>query len=407
MFDKLFRSHDLPADRLTLGQDADIFKVIYNLIIFIPLFLFTKARESGNKIFDKENTDVLKGLCITIIILNHFAIHTLVKSSELVAVEGAGMIGVCGFLLLSGFGLSKSVQSKGLDSFFSKRFKRIFLPLAFFNLLWLILYKYTGFKNFEYNQWPKIILGLTNIDRNYWYIYFLFFWYFVFFLVEKFFAKLKYKNYIYFLIPLVVAGFHIGPFSDLHLINMFSFPAGIFIANNQTQVETFLSKKLNVGIVFISGLILYISRQFLIFAPNKFGLEFLDLTTILGFILVILLTFWKTHREVILGALVALIFLNSFNPDFIGFATNNIFSLCLILGFAATYKMLMKREVSIMYTFIGGISFELFLIHGALMYTFDFILYQLPLVLSFLIYLFTISILAWISQQFFKFVKIY
>ncbi|MEI6729299.1 MAG: acyltransferase family protein [bacterium] len=407
MFDKLFRSHDLPADRLALGQDADIFKVIYNFLIFIPLFLFTKPRQSGNKIFDKENTDVLKGLCITIIILCHFAIHTLVKSSELVAVEGAGMIGVCGFLLLSGFGLSKSVQAKGLDGFFSKRFKKIFLPLAFFNLVWLILYKYTGFKNFEYNQWPKIILGLTNIDRNYWYIYFLFFWYFVFFLVEKFCAKLKYKNYIYFLIPLVVAGFHIGPFSDLHLINMFSFPAGIFIANNQAQVEGFLSKKLNAGIVFASGLILYISRQFLIFAPNKFGLEFLDLTTILGFILVILLTFWKTHREVILGALVALIFLNSFNPDFVGFASNNIFSLCLVLGFAAFYKIIMKSEVSIMYAFIGSVSFELFLIHGALMYSFDFIIFRLQIVISFGLYLLTMIGLAFATQKLFKLVRIY
>lgn len=407
MFKSFFRNHDLPMDKFGLADSRYLFNFIYSFVIFLPLFFYTKIKKSDQGIFSRESTDVLKGVAILAIIIHHFAIHTLSKPSEILFYPAVGTVAVCAFLFASGFGLSKSLASSGLQDFFSKRFKRIFIPFLIFNFIWLVLFKLTGYANVNIIQWPNFIFGLNQIDRNYWYFYFTFFWYIIFFVIEKLFGKWQHKNYLYIALPVLILFFKIGYFQWHQLVNIFSFPVGVLVANYQFKVENFLEKKLNAWYIFLVGIFLYLVKICAGLSVFKDSIPIIGLTMFIILLLCLSMLIFKKYQDFILATLISLIAVNYFDFSVAERFSENLLSLTVVIGFLAVYGLLMKNKYSVVFRFLGTVSFELFLIHGALMYSFDFILFRLPIVISFALYLLAITGLAFATQKFFKLIRIY
>lgn len=81
-------------------------------------------------LFNREHTDVLRGLSMLLVISGHVGVGVI---HSLVALGG---IGVSIFLIISGYGLHQSFLKNGLNNFCSKRLLRVLLPY----IVWIILY---------------------------------------------------------------------------------------------------------------------------------------------------------------------------------------------------------------------------------------------------------------------------
>ncbi len=96
----------------------------------LGLSVFVGAHPSGfspSSLLSRQQTTALRGLAIILVLFTHISRSPY----RLSALPGA--VGVCLFLILSGFGLGRSYQCRGLDGFFSRRLTRVLIPY------WLVL----------------------------------------------------------------------------------------------------------------------------------------------------------------------------------------------------------------------------------------------------------------------------
>ena len=117
---------------------------------------------------DRRKSTILRGIAILYVILGH---------AGYLAWGGAG--GVALFLLLSGYGLDRSCQAKGLEDFWKKRALRVWLPYLPVGLFNVLVLRVTWLP-----QTACTLLGLDlcrNVDKSMWYISFILFWYLVFY----------------------------------------------------------------------------------------------------------------------------------------------------------------------------------------------------------------------------------
>lgn len=142
----------------------------------------------------KEQTTRLKGIAIIIVMCAHIG---LLKN-------GTG--GVALFLFLSGFGLMKSYDEKGLKSFWKKKITNVYFPYIIVAILQLLIYRITDPK-----KTVITISGLSfglNVDPTYWYISYLLFWYIAFYIsgvIAKFIYGKTQFNKDYIILMLIIA----------------------------------------------------------------------------------------------------------------------------------------------------------------------------------------------------------
>ena len=122
--------------------------------------------------FTRECSTVLKGIAITLVIFGHRGL-----------INGAGSWGVLIFLVLSGYGIFKSAQKKGLDGYWRNRVIGVLLPYGLFSVFQLGLSLAMG----EELCLGAVLCTLTgldfglNVDPTMWYISFIFVCYIVFY----------------------------------------------------------------------------------------------------------------------------------------------------------------------------------------------------------------------------------
>lgn len=122
--------------------------------------------------FTRECSTVLKGIAIMLVIFGHRGF-----------IDGAGSWGVLIFLVLSGYGLSKSALGKGLGGYWRSRIVGVLAPYVLFSVLQLGL----SFALGERVGVGNVLCTLTgldfglNVDPTMWYISFIFVCYAVFF----------------------------------------------------------------------------------------------------------------------------------------------------------------------------------------------------------------------------------
>ncbi|WP_341526631.1 acyltransferase [Nostoc sp. UHCC 0302] len=385
---------------------------------FTFLTLITLKKTVNDKPLSILQSNQMKGLAIIIIILFHLSIHTLAKPSDLPFFKSSGFKAVALFLILSGFGLTISMQKKGINNFFSKRFTKVYIPFLFAMLLEIFL-------NQSINNNPHILTELYNaffnvsiLNSHMWFIVFILLWYIVIYLL--FYLNLSNKSKIFLLclvsVCILVAS---EPSKDSALflckINAFSFPLGCLLGLNYENIKPKIDRLLKQNLLIIIGIIVscFVLSKFFGNLASALGKQGIVANYILLGIIVIAVLLNLVNRqllrkniiEVMLAlSVLVMIAINYFNlSSYYSIAVNILINTSAILAAFAIFLlisiMLRFQVYSLFINGIGDISFELYLLHGMFMYPFDFILFRGNINITFFIYFLFICLISMLFKK--------
>lgn len=221
------------------------------VISVIVSFLVDRKKEISfdSRVMSKDSTAIIKGFAILIIMLAHigndFGIRYLTP---------LGSLGVAIFLLCSGFGLEKSFQKNGLRGFWKKRIITAYLPYLVFEIIgYVFLYQGITFKT--------VLLDLLLIDTIHpygWYMSCLFLYYIAFW-ISSLISK---KNPIIKYVVLSVCALLMFVFlRSLFKQQLLSFIIGALMANFEERICPYF-KKASTSLIFLGiGLSALLLRQ--------------------------------------------------------------------------------------------------------------------------------------------------
>ncbi|KGK87224.1 hypothetical protein DP73_14505 [Desulfosporosinus sp. HMP52] len=292
---------------------------------------------------NKQTSEQLKGIAILLVVIGHLFVTKFINTTN-PAFNYLGAQGVAIFLILSGYGITSSYLTKGLDkSFLGRRLRTVLLPYSLVTLVWFL------YDNSRGTTYPlrTILLSLFGLDfkltmdGTMWYIFFILMWYFIFYLL--FSLKLPTILKVGLLFGFAYLLRYHSRFNLTEVVywqwglHAIMFPIGSLLALVPLESFSKQTLKLGFGLMGTMGLVTYLLN----YRDNALGLGPYMLSN-LGF------------------ALVA-------------------FSVLMILGQLGYYSWLLG--------FIGSISYELYLLEAVFMYKFS-LPYVLPnKVLSLGIYL--------------------
>lgn len=177
----------------------------------------------------KEKTQILKGLAISMVIIDHLG-----QVFHIYALNLLGVIGVCIFLFISGYGLSCSYKKNGRSRYFLKRILKVYIPYLVSIALFSIRSYCIG-----NTLTARSILGymvLRDLPQgSFWYLQLLFYWYVVFY-----FLTFLFNNEKILVIALCIATIGItiySGFNRLYVWQIASFPAGIVVFKHKELIE--------------------------------------------------------------------------------------------------------------------------------------------------------------------------
>jgi peptidoglycan/LPS O-acetylase OafA/YrhL len=390
----------------------------------IVLFLSTLRKSVNDNTLSFLQTNQLKGLAIILILFNHLCYYTEPSPSLYGVWSEAGMVGVAIFLIISGYGLSISMQQKGIEGFFLKRASRILIPLIFaLGLLLLLKILLEGTEQNILIEIPRILFFMHSLDGKTWFIIFILFWYCLLYLTFKFALSNQNKLIFLFLVSLVIISIP----QTLHLAkaNAFSFPFGCWMGLNSSFIKGNFNKLLEqkililisflIGSVLLSALLFNASEIFH-FRAYSASLSILILAVILSSFYIFYLGFFRKIKfnlssELIAGTLVvSILYLNYLSMVFdlaieepfniYWCFVRNLFHILISLTLLLLISLMTKFKVySLFLSFLGNISFELFLTHNTFLIHFDFILFRWPVAITFVIYFLLVCSLSLVLKR--------
>ena len=341
-----------------------IFENNYYLYAFVYLVIpimiligaeFTLKKEGISHILAKNDTDIIKGLSVLAIVVHHVVVE-MPNQGFMRPFILAGYLGVGVFLFMSGYGLMISLLKKEnyLKGFVTKRISKIYLPFFITNIFFIMMSILLLDENYGIETFLLSSIEIKFPGFVLWYVKATFLFYLVFYLVFKYF---KQKNgiklvFLYALIYTFVCRYVLQ--LDTYWYNTaFCFPVGVYFAFHKDLIITFIKHHYYQVVGF----------SFLLFA----------LTTII---------YYK-------NALPGGILFNIFSAlSFI------VFLISIIHGVQLTSKIL---------TFIGQISYEMYLVHLVMLHLY-FNLLSLEGSFSFYIYLVITFILSIGISKFVNFI---
>lgn len=179
----------------------------------------------------KELTAELKGIAILMVIIGHLS---QIFGTSFLNYMGAFGVGI--FLFISGYGLTLSFESKGLDNFFKKRIVTVWMPYAIVTFVLIILSYFQGI-TFDAKTNLLLILGFDynrSIDPTMWYISFILLWYVLFYIVFKFIKDNRLKALFFVICGVAFYKMQFPSIlADLSWqweIHAFTFPLGVIVA---------------------------------------------------------------------------------------------------------------------------------------------------------------------------------
>ncbi len=353
--------------------------VIHNPNLYNAIFLLScvvlcyswlsspKKHIYNSNILSISQTTQLRGLAILFVIIGHFWVH-VVKQTPLILFGGDS---VALFLLLSGFGLAAS-NNKTPFVFFRfllKRSRRIYIPYWLSTILILFLDHFLLLRNYSPKDFLMTLFGINitpttrNIDYVRWYITLQLFWYIIYAFIFRF--NLSKKKSIVYLLSIASFTFIFDYYiSRLGWYQIYAFPCGVAVGCYYQEIKQFCANKLiPIGLAGAVALLLDI-------------------------------TFKLTEHSIIEPSMPSIFF------KAICEGASLLFCFSLI---ALTALLNEYNKVSVLLTFCGGISYEMFLLHGPFLVKYDPIIRQAsPQMISFLLAIFvgSTAIFAYAFQQF-------
>lgn len=173
---------------------------------------------------DTNWSNQLKGIAMIMVVIGHL---------QIVSHMAAWGLGI--FLIVTGFGLTRSYLKNGLNNFFIKKINKIFVPYFFVTIIWVIIDALLKIQH-SFPTTIMALLGLNfteNIDKSMWYITFLLIWYIVFYFVFKFIKGNSIKVIVLFATSVMLAILDVKktifPVPVAMPLYCVEFPIGVFI----------------------------------------------------------------------------------------------------------------------------------------------------------------------------------
>lgn len=144
--------------------------------------------------------------------------------------------GVTIFLILSGYGVSRSFSAKGLGYYWIKKIVRICIP-------WLLVWTISLFVNFCFNKQNIVeeLKLLLLISSGNWFLQFLFLWYIIFYITHKWLYK---NRWIIISFSSMVIFASLG---NTQAEQALSFPFGVLIAENSKGFVFLKTRSKEIG----------------------------------------------------------------------------------------------------------------------------------------------------------------
>ncbi len=330
------------------------------LLAIIAFSIAISKKKKQENFWDKNTTDQVRGLAILMVVLGHLWVH--------VAKHGAKLImsgdGVAIFLVLSGYGITKSLTDRctPLSIFVARRINRVMLPywLSTFGILlldYLILNRIYPISHVFLSLIGVNLFGIMHhFDYVRWFITFQLFWYIA--------AVTIYRGINFSHPSIVMLG--VGSlffFLDYYILKFgwyqfFAFPVGCLIADKQMALKLLLSRvgKKKTWCFFLLMILAFLYLK--------------------SYVWTIFVEGWPS--VCVRGG-----------KDLISV----IFSLSLIglLDISQTYSRFL--------IFCGKFSYQIFLLHGVFLVKYNpfFQFFSLPI--AFVVYLAFIFTISWIMEK--------
>ncbi|MEW6378724.1 MAG: acyltransferase [bacterium] len=327
MFQSIFTNYEVA--KLSAGN-ANLTNAVIFSILLIASFLTLKKADS--QLLDKLQTGQLKGLAILLVIIGHLWLHvSKTKSSIILSGDAVAL-----FFLLSGYGLTMSSKNKkpGLRDYFLQRMKRVMVPYWIATVLLIVLDYLILRRSYPSGDILLTFLGINintttrHIDYVRWYITVLILWYILFFVAASLPGR---KKVMLFLLTCSAIMFSLNYYvTHLGWNQIFAFPVGCALGYYHPFFrESFTNTKNK---------------------PILFGVSLLCIVLSIGI------------KSFFLPAVITVIpsIVYEFASEVIGI----LFCMGLIYLFACIGSW---NYYSQFLTYIGNISYELFLLHGALL----------------------------------------
>lgn len=290
----------------------------------LPLCIFYKIKILGNKSFNdnafpKNHTDILRGIFIIIVVLAHTTARMPGTRYLLPLTLGGNLTNII-FLFLSGYCLMESLLNKTnyLKGFFSKKLVRVYVPFVIMNIS-LALFDGIVFKEYyavkEFVVRTLLIKAVSN-NSSLWYIIATLLLFTMFYISFKYLSKNSAMILMFMYAILYIIACEYLKLGVWWYNTAFCFPIGVFFSYNKQRLITIIKEKYSMVL----------------------------LVALLGSVI----TFTS--------------FVHNFRFNLIWNLTFTIFFILLII--IAMLKIELKSKI---FTFIGGISYELYLVHMALL----------------------------------------
>lgn len=147
-------------------------RLVYVAVILLILYKI-KIFKNGEYNLDPlsmKNSNSIKGVAAIVVIVHHIS-QKLQPPGLLEICIYMGYLAVGIFLFLSGYGLmlSFNLKERYLEGFWKKRMPKILIPFFMANIIFLIFYTLVG-NRYTLNEYISFILGIKLIDGFKWYI---------------------------------------------------------------------------------------------------------------------------------------------------------------------------------------------------------------------------------------------
>ncbi|MBI5191369.1 MAG: acyltransferase [Nitrospirae bacterium] len=367
--------------KLVLDDPAMSVLPVY-VLLFLAAVLSIK-KSAGQVFLDAGQTGQLKGLAILMIVAGH--INLILAGG--IRVPNFSGFGVSAFLFCSGYGLAVSTSEKiyTLKSFFTRRASRIYLPY------WLVTAAIIAADYFVLSsRYPASGLALTMLGVNFtgftdqfdpsrWFVTYIIVLYVFFFISVSVAGGWKGRTSILFALVavmdallVVVNGYypHLVSVGTVRHYIMYSllFPAGCMAAAYSDEVRASVGRVMNgpaLRAAAVLAVVVFFVLKTLIADPLRGQFDRSDMGSIL-----VESALWQ--------------------PAFAAF---------LLVSLAALAALNQAGLRSGFLLFVGGISYEVYLVHFVFMQRYDPLLYRRPFALWFLIFLAVVLFMAFLLNR--------
>lgn len=246
------------------------------IFIFIALMIIYISRISLNfKKFNKDylsidSTTIINGIFVLIVFISHFYNYNCysyyLKYANnfdlpvLKVITRLGQLMVVTFLFYSGYGIFERIKKdrkKYIDSFFKKRFLKLFLNFSIAVTAFLIMDLLIG-KHYKISKILLSYIGLESLGNSNWYIFVTFILYLAIIAVFKIFKKERTCLIAFTLISIAYI-YILSIFKSNYWCNtLICFSAGMWYSYFKERIEKVVFKNhLRYFVTLISALLLF------------------------------------------------------------------------------------------------------------------------------------------------------